>query len=166
MKKFDKDTAIDYLTIATALAKEEQSDFDFTELIASLRGLIDPEDKKPRVKMTTNDFGNDTENYYGIENIYELTELIVSGMNIDEACTTLGLNDEQKAIATLILARESYIQENYAMGDQYLKKVERTKNKTKFVSSLFEEVRRNKRFYRNRVEEGQKRLILTPKSKK
>lgn len=166
MKKFDKDTAIDYLTIATALAKEEQSDFDFTELIASLKGLIDPEDKKPRVKMTIDDFGNDTENFYGIENIYELAELILFGMNVDDACITLGLNDEQKSIATLILARESYIQENYVMGDQYLKKVERKKNKTKFVSSLFEEIRRNKRFYKNRIDEGQKHLILTRKSKK
>lgn len=165
MKKFDKDTAIDYLTIATALAKEEQTDFDFTELIASLKGLIDPEDKKPRVRMTTDDFGNDIENYYGIENIHELAELVVSGMDIDDACITLGLNDEQKVIATLVFARESYAQENYAMGDQYLKKVERTKNKTKFVTSLFEEIRRNKRFYRNRVDENHKPLVLTLKQK-
>lgn len=163
MKKFDKDTAIDYLTIATALSKEEQTDFDFTELIASLKGLINPEDKKPRIKMTTDDFGNDTENYYGIENINELAELISSGINIDDVCTTLGLNDEQKAIATLILARESYAQENYTMGDQYLKKVERSKNKTKFVTSLFEEVRKNKRFYRNRVDKNRKPLVLTKK---
>ena len=163
MKKFDKDTAIDYLTIATALSKEEQTDFDFTELIAYLKGLINPEDKKPRIKMTTDDFGNDTENYYGIENINELAELISSGINIDDVCTTLGLNDEQKAIATLILARESYAQENYTMGDQYLKKVERSKNKTKFVTSLFEEVRKNKRFYRNRVDKNRKPLVLTKK---
>ena len=163
MKKFDKDTAIDYLTIATALSKEEQTDFDFTELIASLKGLINPEDKKPRIKMTTDDFGNDTENYYGIENINELAELISSGINIDDVCTTLGLNDEQKAIATLVLARESYAQENYTMGDQYLKKVERSKNKTKFVTSLFEEVRKNKRFYRNRVDKNRKPLVLTKK---
>lgn len=163
MKKFDKDTAIDYLTIATALSKEEQTDFDFTELIASLKGLINPEDKKPRIKMTTDNFGNDTENYYGIENINEFAELISSGINIDDACATLGLNDEQKAIATLILARESYAQENYTMGDQYLKKVERSKNKTKFVTSLFEEVRKNKRFYRNRVDKNRKPLVLTKK---
>lgn len=163
MKKFDKDTAIDYLTIATALSKEEQTDFDFTELIASLKGLINPEDKKPRIKMTTDNFGNDTENYYGIENINEFAELISSGINIDDACATLGLNDEQKAIATLILARESYAQENYTMGDQYLKKVERSKKKTKFVTSLFEEVRKNKRFYRNRVDKNRKPLVLTKK---
>ena len=164
MKKFDKDTAIDYLTIATALSKEEQNDFDFTELIASLKGLINPEDKKPRIKMTIDNFGNDTENYYGIENINEFAELISSGINIDDACATLGLNDEQKAIATLILARESYAQENYTMGDQYLKKVERSKNKTKFVTSLFEEVRKNKRFYRNRVYKNRKPLVLNKKN--
>ncbi len=163
MKKFDKETAINYLTIATALSKEEQTDFDFTELIASLKGLIDPEDKKPRIKMTTDDFENDTENYYGIENINELAELISSGINIDDACATLCLNDEQKAIATLVLARESYAQENYVMGDKYLKKVEKSKNKTKFVTSLFEEVRKNKRFYRNRVDENHKPLVLTKK---
>lgn len=165
MKKFDKDTAIDYLTIATALAKEEKVEFDFTELIASLKGLIDPEDKKPEVKMTTDDFENDIENYYGIKNINELAELISSGINIDDACATLGLNDEQKAIATLVLARECYAQENYTIGDKYLKKVEKSKNKTKFVTSLFEEVRKNKRFYRNRVDENHKPLVLTLKKK-
>lgn len=165
MKKFDKDTAIDYLTIATALSKEEQTDFDFTELIVSLKGLINPEDKKPKIKMTTDDFENDTKNYYGIENINELAELISSGINIDDACAILGLTDEQKAIATLVLARESYAQENYTMGDKYLKKVEKSKNKTKFVTSLFEEVRKNKRFYRNRVDENHKPLVLTLKKK-
>lgn len=163
MKRSDKNTAIDYLTIATALSKEEQTDFDFTELIASLKGLINPEDKKPRIKMTTDDFGNDTENYYGIENINEFAELVNSGSNIDDACITLGLNDEQKAIATLVLARESYAKGNYTIGDQYLKKVERSKNKTKFVISLFEEVRKNKRFYRNRVDENYKPLVLNLK---
>ncbi len=165
MRKSDKDTAIDYLTIATALSKEEQTDFDFTELIASLKGLIDPEDKKPRIRMTTDDFENDTEKYYGIENINELAELISSDIDIDDACNTLGLNNEQKATATLVLARECYAQENYTMGDKYLKKVERSKNKTKFVASLFEEVRKNKRFYRNRVDENHKSLVFTLKKK-
>ncbi len=151
MKKFDKDTAIDYLTIATALSKEEQSDCDFTELIASLKGMVDPEDKKPRVRMTTDDFADDTKNYYGIENIHEVVDLISSGMSIDEACANLDMNEEQKSIVGLIFAREYYSQSNYRLGDQYLKRVEKTKNKSKRVKSLFEEVRRNKKFYRNRV---------------
>lgn len=163
MKKMRKKTAIEYLTIATELSKVGHDDFDFTDLIASLKGLIDPEDRKPRVRMTTEDFRNDTENYYGIENMPQLAELIVSGMNMDEACASLELNEEQKAIAILVLARECYTQENYLMGDQYLKKVEKTKHKTKFVISLFEEIRRNKRFYKNRVDEKYKPLVLTLK---
>ncbi len=165
MKKNDKKTAIDYLTIATELSKEEQNGRDFTELIASLKGLISPQDKKPRVKMTIDDFDNDTENYYGIESINKLAELISSGINIDDACVTLELNDEQKAISLLILARENYTQENYTAGDKYLKKVEKMKDKTKFVISLFEEIRKNKRFYKNRVDENHKPLFLTLKYK-
>lgn len=164
MKKFDKDTAIDYLTIATALAKEEQTDFDFTELIASLKGLINPKDKKPRIKMTTDDFGNDVDNYYGIEQIEKVAKLVSTGMTIDDACLSLGLDDEQKNIISLIFAKECYAQENYTIGDHYLKKVERTKNKTKFVISLFEEIRRNKKFYKNRVDENHKPLILKQKN--
>lgn len=61
------------------------------------KGLIDPNDKKTKVKMTIKDFDNDTENYYGIENISDLVNLITSGITIEEACIDLGLNDEQKA---------------------------------------------------------------------
>lgn len=166
MKKFDKDTAIDYLTIATALAKEEQTDFDFTELIASLKGLIDPEDKKPRVRMTTDDFGNDVNEYYGIDNIEEIVELVSTGFSIEEACQNVGLDEEQISVVSLIFARECYSQCNYSLGDQYLKKVEKTKNKTKFITSLFEEIRRNKRFYKNRIDESHQSLILNPKPRK
>ena len=74
-------------------------------------------------------------------------------------------NDEQKAISLLILARENYTQENYTAGDKYLKKVEKMKDKTKFVISLFEEIRKNKIFYKNRVDENHKPLFLTLKYK-
>lgn len=40
------------------------------------------------------------------------------------------------------------------------------KIKSKFVNSLFDEIRRNKRYYKNRVEERQKCLILIPTAQK
>lgn len=166
MKKFDKDTAISYLTVATELNKNENGMFDFTELIASLNGLISEEDKKPHVRMSASDFENDVDDYYGIDQVEQIAKLVSSGMTIDDACLNVGLADEQKAIVALIFAKECYAQENYIIGDQYLKKVERTRSKSKFINSLFEEVRRNKRFYKNRIEEGQKRLLLIPKIKK
>lgn len=166
MKKFDKDTAIDYLTVATELNKNENGIFDYTGLIASLKDLISEKDKKPYVRMSISDFENDVNDYYGIEQVEQIVELVSSGMKIDDACMNVGLDDEQKSIVTLILAKECYIQEKYEIGDQYLKKVERTKNKSKFVKSLFEEVKKNKKFYKNRVEKGQNRLLLIPKEKK
>lgn len=51
-------------------------------------------------------------------------------------------------------------------GDQFLKSVEKSKNKTKFTSKLFEEVRHNKRFYINRATEDSQQLVLTLQPKK
>lgn len=164
MKKLDKDTAISYLTVATELSKEEESDFDFTELIGSLNGLISQEDKKPRFKMTTNDFENDLYENYGIEYVRDIAELVSSGISFDEACESMNINREQKSIISLIFAKECYATENYTMGDKYLKNAEKDKNKTKFVNKLIEEVKRNKRFYKNRLNENYE-LLLTPTKK-
>ncbi|MGM9834376.1 MAG: R3H domain-containing nucleic acid-binding protein [Bacilli bacterium] len=162
MKKMEKDRAIDYLTIATQLSKQENGDFDFTELIASLNGLIDKEDKKPHFKMKTEDFDNDIQNHYGIENLAEITSYILeSGLDVKTACQELGMTDEQINIIRLIYAREFYSQGNYEKGDQFLKSVEKSKNKTKFTLKLFEEIRKNKRFYINRANEDSQQLVLT-----
>lgn len=165
MKKLDKKMAIDYLTVATELSKKENGIFDFTELIANLKGLISEEDQKPRFKMAMSDFENDINKYYGIEQVKQIAELVSSGITIDNACLNAGLDDEKKSIVLLIFAREYYSQGNYTIGDQYLKKVETAKNKSKVVKSLLEEVKRNKKFYKNRVSEEQKRLNLISKAK-
>ena len=139
MKKWEKDTAIDYFTIATQLSKKEDGQFDFTELIASLNGLIDKEDKKPRFRMKTEDFYNDVQNQYGIENLDEITSYILkSGLDVETACKELGMTDEQIDIIHLIYARKFYSQGDYEKGDQFLKTVEKSKNKTKFTLKLFE----------------------------
>ena len=167
MKKWEKDIAIDYFTIATQLSKQEDGQFDFTELIASLNGLIDKEDKKPRFRMRTEDFENDIQNHYGIENLDEITSYILEcGLDVETACQELGMTDEQIDTIRLIYAREFYSQGNYEKGDQFLKTVEKSKNKTKFTSKLFDEVRRNKRFYINRPSEKPQQLVLTLQPKK
>lgn len=167
MKKWKKDTAIDYLTIATQLSKQEDGQFDFTELIASLNGLIDEKDKKPQFRMRTEDFGNDCENHYGIEKFDEITAYILeSGLDVETACQKFGMTDEQIDIMRLIYARQFYLQGNYEKGDQFLKSVEKSKNKTKFTLKLFDEVRHNKRFYINRATEDSQPLVLTLQPKK
>lgn len=167
MKKMKIDTAIDYFTIATQLSKQEERQFDFTELIARLNGLINEEDIKPRFRMRTEDFDNDAQNHYGIENLDEITSFILeSGLDVETACNELGMTNEQIDTIRLIYARKFYSQGNYEKGDQFLKSVEKSKNKTKFTLKLFEEVRRNKRFYINRAKEDSQQLVLTLQPKK
>lgn len=163
MKKNDKDIAIDYLTVATELAKKEHIDCDFKQLIGLLNGSISKEDLKPKFAMDLEDFNNDVNNNYGIENIDKIAEMVASGIGLDEVCDNLKINEEQKNLISLIFARDCYIQENDNLGDQYLKRVEKVKNKSESVCKLFEEVTRNKKFYKNRLNKNYKPLELTKK---
>lgn len=166
MKKHNIKEAIDYLTVSTELNKNEDGKYDYTELINKLDGSTAEEDQKTYVRMSTTDFENDLDDYYGIEQVEQIAELITSGVHFDDACLNIGLDEEQKSTIALIYAREFYAEENYKMGDQYLKKVERTKNKSKFIKSLIKELRKNKKFYKNRAEKRQKKLVLTSRTKK
>ncbi len=149
MKKQQIPLAIDYLTIATELSKKENAVFDFYDLIASLKGIMSKEDRKPRFIMTENDF--DYNDNYGVDNFEEINSYIIeSGLDVETACEELGLSLEETDIIKLIYARQFYTQENYGKGDMFLKSVERSKNKTQNTKQLLEEVRKNKRFYKNR----------------
>lgn len=166
MKKWNKKRAIEYFTVATYLSKEEQSDNDFSELIEKLKGIENFEDKKPRVKMEESDFCNDIDDYYGIECIDEISNLLHLGFSLDEACSQLNLNEEQHQLVSLICAKECYAIENYSLGDKYIKKVEKSKNKGKNINHLMYKLKKNKKFYKNRTSsEEQKKLVLIPYKK-
>ncbi len=163
MKKYDFKTATDYLIVAKELGKEEkETNLDYTELIIYLKENDPEKEFKPNIKMTESDFNSDMEEYYGIDNIIEIAGLIATGISLEEACQMYKLNDEQKSIVSLIMAREHYYQGNYIIGDKYLKQIEKTKNKSKFILSLLDEIRKNKKFYINRVE-YHKPLVLSQK---
>lgn len=168
MKMNVKDKAIDYLTVATELNKEIGDRHDFSDLIAHLQGLIPEGDKKPKVNIKSSEFKTDLDNYYGIKNIEEIAQLISNGMPIESICQTMGLECEYEGIIALIFARECYFQCRFDLGDKYLKIAERSKHKSKLVLNLLEEVRKNKKFYAHRIEEGanHKILILTPNPRK
>lgn len=168
MKKFNIPLAIDYLTIATALAKKEDVDLDFSDLILSLKGEVEKDDRKPRFKMSQDDFDySDVNNYYGIDNFEEINSYIVdSGLDVESACQQMDMTPEQIDIIRLIYAREFYIQGNFDKGDSFLNSVEKSKNKTKVTKKLFDEIRRNKRFYQNRQIEEPRPLVLSLVAKK
>lgn len=163
LKKNNIQSAIDYLTIATALAKKEKVDLDFSDLIFRLKFNIPKEESKPRFKMSQKDFNyGDINNFYGIENFDEINSYIVeSGLDVESACQQLNMTPEQIDIIRLIYAREFYIQGNFEKGDLFLGSVEKSKNKTSETKKLFEEIRRNKRFYQNRQVEGTRNLVLS-----
>lgn len=148
--------AIDYLTVATELSKREDNYYDFTELIAKLSGKM----YKPSVKMNVKEFINDMHDYYDVPNAEQILDLVKSGVRIEEACHMYDLTDEDISIVYLILAKKCYAKEMYISGDSYCKVVEKLPNKTDFVKSLLNEVRRNKKFYKNRVEVFQKQYKI------
>lgn len=168
MKKFDISLAIDYLTIATALAKKENLDFDYSDLILKLKGEIEKDDIKPRFKMIQDDFDHgDVNKFYGIENFEEINSYIVdSGLDVESACQQMNLTPEQIDIIRLIYSREFYIQGNFDKGDLFLRSVEESKNKTNITKKLFYEIRKNKRFYQYRQVEKTRSLVLTLVPKK
>lgn len=168
MKNWQTSLAIDYLTIANDLAKKENLHFDYSELLAILKGDILKEDRKPYFKMTQEDFDyNDVNDYYGIDNFLEINSFIIeSGLDIETAGENFGLSLEEIDIIKLIYAREFYTEGNYDKGDIFLKSVERSKNKTAKTKKIFEEIKTNKRFYQNRKSDKQIELLLTLSPKK
>lgn len=152
------DIAIDYLTVASELSKNEEFKYNFKNLVESLNKEL--RYRKSYVKMTESEFDNDLYNYYGIKKIEEIAHLVSSGISLDTVCDTFKLTDEEKNIVYLIFAREFYSKEIYILGDKYIKLVEKTKDKTEFVKTLLEEVKKNKKFYKNKVEEEHKKLLL------
>lgn len=159
-KLHDKSIAIDYLVVANSFAKKFNKDVDFRDMIDYLRGVVPSDETKRFVRMQQTEFCDNQDNYYGINNIEEIAELVYSGTLFDKACQEMNLDDRQKLLVSLIFARECYMSENYEMGDDYLKRVQTARNKDKFVILLMNEVMKNKKFYKNRVTEETKRLKL------
>lgn len=154
MKQFKTKSAIKYLSMATELSIQEKGNYDFTDLIDALSKRNKDEQKNfltKKIKMTEQDFVQ--EENFGIINFKEIETLIVSGMSITDACLKFNLNEEQINIVKLIFARKCYSNEDYITGDNIIKHVERSKNKTSLVIQLINEIRKNKKFYKNRVNE-------------
>ena len=161
LKQRNINLAIDYLTVATEISKLGKGSFDFTDLIAALKGQYYKVGDKPRVRMNCSDFCNDVENHYGIENMDEITTLISeSGIDVESAGEQLGMSKEKINKVRLIYAKEYYSQGFYDKGDQFLKAVEQSEDKSKNIINLCNTIQKNKRFYPNRLVEKPRQLSL------
>ena len=150
MKCKKTDIAINYFIIAEEVSKDEEYHYDFTDLIAKLSGKLKPEDSKSYIKMKVSDF-TDKYSYYGIDQIEEIIMQISSGIPVEVVVSKHELTYEQTLLVNLIYARECYTNGDYTTGDLYVQKVEKSK-KSDTIKKLLDEIRRNKRFYKNRKE--------------
>lgn len=163
--------AIDYLTVATSLSKKEckktkRSNYmDYSELILNLKGKIQKDDLKPKFNMKIEEFNSD-DNYYGIDFDEINNYIIESKMDVQSACESLNMSDEKTNIIKLIYAREYYRKGLFNLGDMFFNSVKKSKNRTKFVNKLLEEIRKNKQFYENRKNENSSLNLLSLKPNK
>lgn len=162
LKLDNKDMAIMYLKVAMQVGIKEGRELDFTQIIAVLEGKVCKGNRKPYFKMNEDNFRNDLQENYGVENLDEIISYIFeNNLDVETACHDLGVPSEQVNIIRLICAKNYYSQGNYSMGDLFVRTVEKNKNKTPFTLKLLDEVRKNKKFYINRVVDDSPSLKLT-----
>lgn len=81
-------------------------------------------------------------------------------LSLEEVCALLKLNNDTKNIIFLMYAKEYYYLKDYMNGDKLVNIVEREKDKSPRVKELIREIRRDKNYYTNRIEEIGASLIL------
>lgn len=151
MKLWMINKAIDCLTIATELSKKNGEKFDFSDLLASLNGNEELDEKKPKVNMSENEFYIKEDNF-GVERIDEMLEhKELNDLSYEGACEELGFTYEEYLLSLLVLAKRAFANKEDEKGEKFLKMVEKSGNKSEKVKKKFSEVRTNKKFYKNRV---------------
>ena len=80
---------------------------------------------------------------------------------MESACCKLGMTPEQINTIKLIYAREFYIRGDFHKGDSFIQSVEKSKEKTKKTISLFDEVRRSRKYYQYRKLDTPRQLNLS-----
>lgn len=159
LKMNNIENAIMYLTVATELAKVNNEDFDFSDLIASLDGTIPEHEKKPKFRMKEEEFVDDLSDNFGVDKFEEMYAYVTElDMSLEDACEQLEFTNEEYQLSLLLIARRYYSEGSYVAGDNYLKKVEKLDGKTKKVINKLDEIRRNKKFYVHRIDSPAKTI--------
>lgn len=154
--------AIKFLEIATGLAEIlDNPNINYKSLISNLKGqpTTEIEDTKASVKMSESEFGNNLANNYGAKRLNEILLLMnYQGMSATEACEALCLDISESSKIFIILARECYALKEFEVGDRYLSEAEK-RLPTPTIKKAISEIRNNKRFYSNRIDENYKPLV-------
>ena len=152
-KLWDIETAVDYLSVATELSKKEGKEYNYSDIIAGLRGNIEMPDNepiKPVVRMKESDFKKDCGVDYTIPNREEIDTLLTQGVSPDIILNSFNFNDEQRGLVKLHMTKTYYGMQIDSLGDRFLGEVERAKGKTPLIKDLYSEVKKNRKFYKYR----------------
>lgn len=88
--------------------------------------------------------------FYEVDGIQLLINSIDSGVRMEDTFELFQATTEQRAIVTLIYAKEAYASGSFKIGDTLMKRVEKAE-KTEQIKNLFSFVRKNRQFFQNRA---------------
>ena len=155
-KKGDLKRAIDYLVVADYLAKKENSQHDYLDLIGHLRE-----------KVNGNDEVRIDNKFFGIKDFNKINkEIMASGEDVDTACTKMGMLPETRSLIKLIYAKCFYASGDIEKGDDFFQSVFDLKIKSTKIEKLLNTVQKNRDFCQKQREYSSipLSLSLAPKS--
>jgi hypothetical protein len=162
LKLHRKNEALDYLKIATILSKEFNGKLDYTDIIEGIEYPQDKENRKPKVVVKEEEFGdNSTLDDTLINDIIGLCS--EGEISLLDACKRLNLSEEDTNYIKLLYARDCYYLDRTKEGDLYFKQVEKSKAKDKRVKDLFKEILLNKKYYHNRLDTDKSQIVFIKK---
>ncbi len=159
LRSSESKSALDCFIIAEFLSQRQKKKNDYTSLIRYTQNVLkNDENYKPECIVELSTF-SDNIHYYGIDNFPlindYLTEMIKQGISLQEACFSLNIGLEQTNIIYLIYARQCYFERQFKKGDMFFVAVEKSKNKTKKVIDIMNEIKARRKFYQYSAFEAQ-----------
>lgn len=159
LRKNDKQTALNYLIVATALGAKEKNPravSDYTEMIKRLSDEIRSEKEKEPLEKKTNPCP--------IEHGMEVMEFVSQGESFEQACEKYEIVGDKRCELALFFAKICYAQGYEQQGDFYVDFVEKSKDKSEVIINMLEEIKKHKETYQQEKEEY-KVLKLVPTTK-
>lgn len=143
-----KEEALEAYEVSLKLGKEQEMDYDFASLLAS----INEEEAKEEVRsdrLTISQIMNFDKDY---EYLFDAVALKVSdeSISVTEAASALGFDDFYTGMVLLIYAKRYYLEHQEKKGNEFMAKFNGLSGKDSKLSEIYESLRSMKGIYLNR----------------